>query len=113
MSVILNQVKNNVKENIIQNGMYIAMIEAQAVDVKSAKLRSNLIGKNRYEFLNHAITNVGDFISNLENVIKRVFNKNNMLVSFSGSNETIKALKKEVSLFELESKENVQALDVC
>lgn len=113
VSVILNQVKNNVKENIIQNGMYIAMIEAQAVDVKSAKLRSNLIGKNRYEFLNHAITNVGDFISNLENVIKRVFNKNNMLVSFSGSNETIKALKKEVSLFELESKENVQALDVC
>ena len=113
VSVILNQVKNNVKESIIQNGMYIAMIEAQAVDVKSAKLRSNLIGKNRYEFLNHAITNVGDFISNLENVIKRVFNKNNMLVSFSGSNETIKALKKEVSLFELESKENVQALDVC
>lgn len=113
VSVILNQVKNNVKENIIQNGMYIAMIEAQSVDVKSAKLRSNLIGKNRYEFLNHAITNVGDFISNLENVIKRVFNKNNMLVSFSGSNETIKALKKEVSLFELESKENVQALDVC
>ena len=113
VSVILNQVKNNVKENIIQNGMYIAMIEAQAVDVKSAKLRSNLIGKNHYEFLNHAITNVGDFISNLENVIKRVFNKNNMLVSFSGSNETIKALKKEVSLFELESKENVQALDVC
>ena len=30
-----------------------------------------------------------------------------------GSKETIKALKKEVSLFELESKENVQALDVC
>lgn len=113
VSVILNQVKNNVKENIIQNGMYIAMIEAQAVDVKSAKLRSNLIGKKRYEFLNQAITNVVDFISNLENVIKRVFNKNNMLVSFSGSKETIKALKKEVSLFELESKENVQALDVC
>lgn len=113
VSVILNQVKNNVKENIIQNGMYIAMIEAQAVDVKSAKLRSNLIGKNRYEFLNQAITNVADFISNLEKVIKRVFNKNNMLVSFSGSKETIKALKKEVSLFELESKENVQALDVC
>ena len=60
MSVILNQVKNNVKENIIQNGMYIAMIEAQAVDVKSAKLRSNLIGKKRYEFLNQAITNVAD-----------------------------------------------------
>ena len=112
VSVILNQAKNNVKENIIQNGMYIAMIEAQAVDVKSAKLRSNLIGNARYEFLNKAISNVGDFISNLENVIKRVFNKNNMLVSMSGSKETIDALKKEVSLFELENKENIQSLDV-
>lgn len=112
VSVILNQVKNNVKENIIQNGMYIAMIEAQAVDVKSAKLRSNLIGKNRYEFLNKAIANVGDFISDLEKVIKRVFNRNNMVVSMSGSKETIDALKKEVSLFELESKENIQSLDV-
>lgn len=112
VSVILNQAKNNVKENIIQNGMYIAMIEAQAVDVKSAKLRSNLIGNARYEFLNKAIANVGDFISNLENVIKRVFNKNNMLVSMSGSKETIDALKKEVSLFELENKENIQSLDV-
>lgn len=50
MSVILNQVKNNVKENIIQNGMYIAMIEAQAVDVKSAKLRSNLLERIAMNF---------------------------------------------------------------
>lgn len=112
VAVILNQAKNNVKENIIQNGMYVAMVEAQSSDLKSAKVRSNLLGDNRYQFLNDAASNVKDFIAKLKNTLSRVFNKNNMIVSVSGSKKTIELLKKEVSQFTLDTKANPQILDV-
>ena len=112
VAVILNQAKNNVKENIIQNGMYVAMVEAQSSDLKSAKVRSNLLGDNRYQFLNDAASNVKDFIAKLKNTLSRVFNKNNMIVSVSGSKKTIELLKKEVSQFTLDTKANPQILDI-
>ncbi|MBS1476937.1 MAG: hypothetical protein HP024_03205 [Acholeplasmatales bacterium] len=111
IAVILNQAKNNTKESIIQNGMYIAMVEAQAIDVESAKIRSNLIGSTRYDFLTNAIENVSDFSLKLQDLLKRVFNRNNMIASVSGSKTIVEKLENEASLLELDDSANPKKLE--
>lgn len=112
VGVILNQVKNNLKESIIQNGMYLAIVEAQATNLESAKLRLLQMGYERYSFICEAIKDVPCFISNIKKVLKKVFNKNNMVVSISGNKESIESMNNVISLLSLSSDMYPQVLKV-
>ena len=103
IKIILIQCKNRLKNSIIENGREAGTMLLRSLLSKEGVLVSKITGYEMYNFLTDVIENLStDFVEKLKNVAKKVFNKNNVIISISGDNETINKLKEETLSLELE-----------
>lgn len=112
---ILKQLVNNLKQDIIGNGMRLATLMAKSHYSKESALTvQGLCGPKLYESLNNLVKdfNYTKINNKLKDLCKRLFNKKNVLVSMSGDEDTIKTLKGAVALIKLPRKEYEDVLKV-
>jgi len=94
---ILKQLVNNMKQVIINNGMSIAMLEAQAPYSDSAAISTNgMLSIKAYNFYNNLVKNFNfkEIKAKLDKISKDIFAKKNCFFSISGDNKTANELKK-------------------
>ena len=105
---ILKQLFNDLKQDIIGNGMRLATQMAKSHYSKESALAvQGLSGPKLYEQLNNLANNFNfvELNNKLKDICKRLFNKKNVLVSLSGDKDTISNLKSAVSNIKLPRKE--------
>ncbi len=93
IQVVLNQNRNSVRESLINNGTSIASFETQACHTKIGSIYADIIGYNRYLFINEVSKDVNKFILKIKEILPKIFNKNNLFISISGNDEMISNLK--------------------
>ena len=114
IKVILTQYKNRLKNSIIENGREAGSVLLRSLLSKEGVLVSKITGYEMYNFLTDIIDNLNDeFVEKLKCVAKKVFNKNNAIISLSGDNETINKLEEETLSLELEDTEVKYSLNVA
>lgn len=112
---ILKQLVNDLKQDIIGNGMRIASLMAKSHYSKESALAvQGLNGPRLYETLNNMVKNFNftEINNRLKDICKRLFNKKNVLVSLSGDTDTVMKLKSAVSNIKLPRKEFDDILEV-
>ncbi len=112
---ILKQLVNDLKQDIIENGMKVASLMAKSHYSKEAALAiQGLNGPKIYEILNNMIKNFNftEINKKLKDISNKLFNKKNVLVSLSGDSEIVAKLKIAVSKIKLPRKEFVDILKV-
>ena len=112
---ILKQLVNDLKQDIIGNGMRIATLMAKSHYSKESALSvQGLSGPRLYESLNNLSKNFNytELNNKLKELCKRLFNKKNVLISMSGDKDTVKALREAVALIKLPRKEYEDVLEV-
>ena len=113
IKTILVQMKNRERSAIIENGTGAATTIVRAKLSKEGALTAKMSGFDMYNFLTDLIDNLDDdFISKLQEISKKVFNKNNLTVSISGDNETLDLLKEATFKLDLEENAIENALKV-
>lgn len=114
VETILLQLQNIERSTIIENGMKIAIDLARKDISKEGALICETTGLNMYHFLQD-INNQKDtskVIDKLRSIAKVIFNKNNVLLSLSGDEETINALKKITEKLDLREDEVKRLLSI-
>ena len=112
---IVKQIANDAKQAIIGNGMRVAMsISSSAHNVEDALLTQGLFGPKVYRFFLELSKNYNHRNVNrkLKEVAASLFNKENVKVSLSGDNDTIKELTKAVKKISLPRKTYENKLEV-
>lgn len=94
----LLQMKNALRNEIIENGNAIAIDEVRSSLSKEGKFSVSLHGIKMYKFINNIIEQFEklNFEEIFTNLIKKVFNKTNLLISLSGNQQIINKLTNEV-----------------
>ena len=93
IKTILLQMKNREKNAIIENGTGAATTMVRAHLSKEGAITAKMSGINMYNLLSELTENVSEELTNkLKDICKKIFNKNNMIVSISGDSETLKLL---------------------
>jgi len=106
VKTMLLQQKNGLRSEIIESGNSVAMDEAASVTSESGYCFSLIHGIKLYRFVSNLIDNFDGekLYAKFNEIINKVFNKGNVLVSVSGDSETITKLKSVIN--ETELKEN-------
>ena len=114
VKLILTQYKNRIKNSIVENGRDAGSLLLRSLLSKEGVLVSRIAGIEMYDFLTNVLDNFSEeFILKLKSVAKKIFNKNNMLVSLSGDRETINLLKEKTLELVLEDSEVNYSLNVA
>ena len=113
IKTILIQMKNRERSSIIENGTGAATTIVRAKLSKEGALTAKMSGFNMYNFLTKLVDNLDEsFIDKLQEISKKIFNKNNLIVSISGDNETLKLLEEATFNLQLEEASINNALKV-
>ena len=103
IKTILVQMKNRERSAIIENGTSVATTTVRSSLSKEGALTAKMSGINMYNLLSQLVDNFnGDIIVKLENIIKKIFNKNNLIVSLSGDQKTLDLLTEATKELKLE-----------
>lgn len=104
IKTILVQMKNRERNAIIENGTSAATTVIRSYLSKEGALTNKMSGINMYNLLCDLVDNFdSSFILKLQTIAKKIFNKNNMIISISGDSETLQLLTKSVDELELEN----------
>jgi len=101
---ILNQALIAIKQGIITGGMRAAIEESRGIYSAEASYSLEIgSGVRKYYFLNDLMKdfNIDDLKAKLENIINKIFRKDNLMYSISGYDEELNLLRDEVSKLEL------------
>lgn len=113
IKTILLQMKNAERNAIIENGTSIASTLVRSHLSKEGALLSEMSGYKMYSLLCELTDNFDDHvISKFNDIIGKVFNKNNVILSLSGDHETLELLEKELANFALLENEPIKQLTV-
>lgn len=101
---VLKQMQTAVRNEIIENGMRIAMNDAKSHFSKQAyyySLYAN--GPKFFDFLNNLLKDFSykDFVNKLKEISSKIFTYDNVKVSISGDKETLSLLKRQVKKIKL------------
>lgn len=100
IKTILIQMKNRERSAIVENGTAAATNVVRSYLSKEGILTAKISGINMYNLLCELVDNFSnDVIEKLKKIAKKIFNKNNMIISLSGDSDTLDLLTK--SAFEL------------
>lgn len=104
IKTILLQMKNAERNAIIENGTSVATTMVRAHISKEGALLSTMSGYNMYQLLCQLTDNFdSSVIERFKSIIKKVFNKNNAIISLSGDSETLELLNNELVNFNFSS----------
>lgn len=112
---IAKQITNDLKQQIINSGMNIAMSLARSAFSKEASLSVKAFkGPEVYNFFNNLVTNYNHkaIKAKLKELVTKIFNKNNAFVSLSGNETTINLLKDSLKKLKMPNKYFDSILDV-
>lgn len=112
---ILKQVVNELKQEIIGNGMRTAMVMAKSAYSKESAISvQGLGGPKLYDALNALIKdfNFTNINKKLKEICKVLFNKKNVLLTLSGDEDTVTELKSSLSNIKLPRKSYDDVLNV-
>lgn len=113
IKTILVQMKNRERSSIIENGTSAATTIIRSQLSKEGVLTSKMSGLNMYNLLCDLTENFNnDTIVKLQEIAKKIFNKNNLLISLSGDKETLKLLTESTNNLELYDDNNSNNLNV-
>ena len=115
MMTMLLQVKENLRQAIINGGMGIAMSTVAAnYDKESYLYLHSMVGPKMYDFYKDLIDNFDyNKINNkLKEIVSKIFTKKNVLLTLSGDKDTISALKDALKNLKLPRKEYEKKLEV-
>ena len=102
IKVILLQMKNAEKNAIIENGTSVASIIVRSHLSKEGALVAKMSGYNMYNLLCQLTENFDESVINkFKDILNKIFNKNNVIISLSGDDETLDLLTKEIDNLEL------------
>ncbi|HHV45293.1 MAG TPA: insulinase family protein [Tissierellia bacterium] len=94
---IIAQVKSRIEMGIFSNGHSVAMRRVSSYFSPSGKYAEKLQGLDFYWFLSHLLKNFDDMtdeiLSNLNKVYNKIFNINNLIISFTGEDEDFRIVK--------------------
>lgn len=98
---ILSEKRSRIESSIFDNGHRIASKKILAYTSEKGAYDELLTGLDYYYFIRELDENFNleDIKTKLYNVSKKLFNKNNLIVSFSGSEEDYKYLEKSIKKF--------------
>ena len=103
IKTILVQMKNRERSSIIENGTGAATTIVRSKLSKEGALTAKMSGYEMYNFLTEAIENLDEkFVNKLLEISKKIFNKNNLIISISGDEEILKSLQAASLKLELE-----------
>lgn len=108
---IIQEIKSRLEMRILQRGHTIAAKRACSYFSPIAKYEETLIGLSFYKFIEELENNfeakVEEIVSNLNTVSKLIFNKNNLLMSFTGQDDDYRKFEQSFpALFENLGNEN-------
>lgn len=112
---ILSQLTTFLRQDIIENGSQNASLMAKRATSYSANMILNCVqGPILYQKLKEIETNFvyKDVVNKLKDVIKRLFNKDNVLISISSNENLIDGLKNEISKIKLSNKHYENKLNI-
>ena len=110
IKTILVQMKNRERSAIIENGTSAATTIIRSQLSKEGALSASMSGLSMYNLLCELTDNFSsNIIEKLKNIVKKVFNKNNLIISLSGDSETLSLLTDAVNKLELND-ENFEAV---
>ena len=113
IKTILLQMKNREKNSIIENGTGAATIMVRAHLSKEGAITAKMSGINMYNLLVELTENLSDdLIIKLKDISRKIFNKNNMIVSISGDNKTLELLESATKELKLDDSEVVYNLQI-
>ncbi len=92
IKTLMLQYKARIRNVIIQNGMSVAINEVAAYHAAAASLVASYTGYSKYTFVNEALEDIDAFAKKLAEVVSKVINTNNLVVSLSGDRKTIDEL---------------------
>ena len=102
IKTILIQMKNRERSSIIENGTSAATTIIRSQLSKEGALTAKMSGFSMYNLLCDLTDNFSkDIINKLQDIAKKVFNKNNLIISLSGDNETLELLTNSLTKLEL------------
>ncbi len=113
--LIAKQLDNDLKQQIINSGMNVAMSMAKSAFSKEAAIAINALkGPKVLHFFDDLIANYNHLTINkkLKEITTKLFNKKNVLISLSGNDNTINLLKNNLSKLEFPRKTFDNVLDV-
>lgn len=115
VKIALLQLINELKNEIIGNGMAVAMNMVRATSsLEGAYTSKAFQGLEVYNFLNDIAANYDGKVvcAKLKEIVKTLFNKKNCLLSLSGDAETINKLTEEAKLIKLASKKPEETAEI-
>lgn len=101
---VLSQLVTGLRQEIISNGMQVSSMMAKSHFSVDANYWTMCIGGPKlYQFLNNLMQNFSysDIKSKLDDLTKRIYNKDNVLISISGDQETRETLKNSLKKINL------------
>lgn len=89
VKIVLLQMKNALRNELIEQGTQYAMIGANASSTKFSNLLLKINGLSFYHFLNDALNDISHTILRINEVYNKIFNKKDMICSLSGEKDAI------------------------
>ena len=100
---ILGQVKARMEASIMQNGSQVASERVMSYFSKVDKYKDDISGIGFYKFLCNLLKNYDELyekiVENLTKVYKKIFNKNNMIISVTCSKDEYKIFENNIGNF--------------
>lgn len=100
---ILGQVKVRMEAAIMQNGSQVASKRVMSYFSKGDKYKDDISGIGFYKFLCNLLKNYDELyentVENLTKVYKKIFNKNNMIISVTCSKDEYKIFENNIGTF--------------
>ncbi len=112
---VAKQLANDLKQQIISNGMNVAMAMARSSFSKEGSFTIHALkGPKVFAFFNHLIKNYNhrEVLLKLNDISKALFNKQNVTLSLSGDEQTIDLLKLAIRKIKLPRKSYDIALSI-
>lgn len=112
VKTILLQLENGIKNSLMSSSGAV-INETRAACSKLGSISSIQSGYNYYCFIKklNSSENFEEIIAKLKNVLKTLFNKNNLIISISGDESIIKLLEDEVNKLHLNTTVNKKILN--
>ncbi len=104
IKMVLSQLVTALRQDIIENGTAIASLMAKRHYTADANYSSQcMCGPDLYKFLNNLLKNFSykNIKAKLEELTKRIYNKDNVIISLSGDKKTLSVLKRAMGKIKL------------
>ena len=99
---IIARIKSRIEMGIFSNGHSVAMRRVSSYFSSSSKYAEKLQGLDFYWFISNLVKNFDnisdEILANLSKVYRKIFNINNLIISFTGEEEDFKILRNNLPL---------------